>query len=153
MAFNLVTARQDYAKFVQPLDTAFLEEIRTDINNYFSLNTGSVTSEATLWEAFKVVIRGKCISRQSGVLKSIRTSLANIELQIKDLEQRVYTDGDADSHAALKSKLLEYEEEANREIKFLGQYAEARRYGEGDRPGHTLANMLKPPAPWHVFQN
>lgn len=142
------TSRQTFSWRLPPhalLDAAFLEEIRADIQDYFSFNTGSVTSEASLWEAFKVVIRGKCISRQSGVLKAIRTTLADIETQIKDLERRVYIEGDPAPHADIKTKLAEYEEEATRETRFLGQYAEARRYGEGDRPGHTLASMLRAP--------
>lgn len=46
--------------------------------------------------------------------------------------------------APIRGKISEFEEEANREIKFLGKYVTARHYEEGDQPGKMLANILKP---------
>ncbi|KAJ1203668.1 hypothetical protein NDU88_007452, partial [Pleurodeles waltl] len=110
-------------------------------------NVGSVDREATLWEAFKVVIRGQCIARQAGVLRAIRGTLVALEADIKRLERTFLEAGESEVPGLLKPKLLEYNEEAMQEVKFPGKYAEARRYGEGGRPGKVLANMIRPPRP------
>ncbi|KAJ1092298.1 hypothetical protein NDU88_005409 [Pleurodeles waltl] len=41
-------------------------------------------------------------------------------------------------------KLQEFQELARTEIQHVGKYATARVYGEGDRPGRVLANLLRP---------
>lgn len=38
------------------------QELRTVLSQYFDLNTGSVPTESTLWEAHKAVVRGHCIA-------------------------------------------------------------------------------------------
>ncbi|XP_078506414.1 A.superbus venom factor 1-like [Lissotriton helveticus] len=124
-------------------DEAFKEEIRTDIIDYFALNSGSEPAVATLWDAFKVVIWGKCIARQEGVLKAMRGTITRIEGQIRVLERNFCSATNPVVAAELKDKLLEFAEEAQRELTFLGKYAEARRYGEGDRPGPALAGMIR----------
>lgn len=44
-----------------------------------------------------------------------------------------------------RAKLLgEFQELAQRETAYLGKYARARVYGEGERPGRTLVRLLTP---------
>lgn len=40
---------------------------------------------------------------------------------------------------------MKFQEEADRETKYMYKYTQARRYGEGDRPGKTLAALLRAP--------
>lgn len=127
--------------------TAFKAEVRDEILNYFETNKASVDSSSTLWEAFKVVIRGVCISKQSGVLKSLRSTLSTLEHDIQSCEQRYYTTGDITNLAEIRTKLTDFQEAAEAEVKYLGTYTKARQYGEGDRPGRTLANTLKHRSP------
>lgn len=126
------------------LDQAFREEIRKDISDYFNENEGSVKTVGTLWEAFKVVIRGCCIAKQAGVLKSIGQRLHTLEDQLKDNEKRFFNSGEGTHMASARELLSEYTEEANREVTFMGKCSTARWYGEGDRPGRTLADLLRP---------
>lgn len=72
------------------MDSAFAADIAAEIDSYFQLNEGTVESSSTLWEAFKVVIRGSCISKQSGVLKSIRITLTSLEHDLKLLETQYF---------------------------------------------------------------
>ncbi|XP_078540694.1 embryonic protein UVS.2-like [Lissotriton helveticus] len=125
-------------------DPVFVEEIREDITTYFEENAGSASSEAIVWDAFKAVIRGQCIARKAGVLRSIRDTLATLEGELKDLDAAFSSDPSLENAGALKTKLLAFNEEAEREVKFLGKQAEARRYGEGDRPSRTLARLITP---------
>lgn len=123
-------------------DPVFAAELREAIEEYFALNTGSVDSVATLWEAFKAYTRGICISKSAGVLRSLRGTLAQIETRLRELDEGAAGQDSPDLHtqAAL---LAEFREAADREVNFLGQNAMAHRYGEGERPGRTLARILK----------
>lgn len=111
----------------------------------FEHNVGSVESAGVLWEAFKVVLRGHCIAGQNRVLRDIRSSLGRLDLELHALEAQYFTTPSTTTLGNIRSKLTEYQEEADREITFLHKYAIAHRYGEGDRPGKTLANLLRPP--------
>lgn len=92
-----------------------------------------------------MVIQGKWIARQAGVLKYIRQTLKTLEKDICELELEYYRSGNGALLSQIRSKLSGFEEEAQREVKYLGRNAQARRYGEGDRPGKTLVALLKPP--------
>ena len=52
-------------------DTVFHDQLKAEIETYFSQNWGSTDSHLTEWEAFKVVARGCCINGVVG----IRTTL------------------------------------------------------------------------------
>lgn len=88
-------------------------------------------------------IRGVAMSKHSGVLRSLRQRLMLFERKIGDCESRALLEGNAANTEALKQLLAEYQEEADTEVQHLGKYARARAYGEGDRPGSVLANMMK----------
>lgn len=127
------------------LDDQFNEAVRAAIELYFELNTGSVTSWATLWEAFKAYIRGICISQHAGTLRDIRKSLQTLELRLAALDAPPPTVPSAiNSHTRL-SLLHEFRELADRETLYLSKYSAARKYGEGERPGRALAQLLRPP--------
>lgn len=66
-------------------DTVLREELRTAIVNYFALNTGSVSTQSALWEAFKACIRGVCMSTQTAVLRDLKRSLARLEEELAKL--------------------------------------------------------------------
>ena len=50
----------------QLLDLLFCAEVRSAIEEFFSINEGSVASAGVLWESFKVYISGICISKVAG---------------------------------------------------------------------------------------
>lgn len=127
------------------LDQVLHEDLRGKIEDYFTLNEGTVESPGTLWEAFKALVRGDCIALKTGVLKDIRNTLARLEKELKQLEQRQIVAPASAITAQIRQKLTEFQEEAERETKFLYKYAQARRYGGGDRPGKTLAALLRAP--------
>lgn len=126
-------------------DPVFNEEIRNHITEYFAFNTGTVTSCITLWDAFKSVIRGHCIAGQTRVLKDIRNRLQSLETELHTLETQYYATASTTLFTAIRTKLTDYQEEAQRETQFLCKHAQARSYGERDRPSKTLAYLLRPP--------
>lgn len=126
-------------------DQVFSQELRVKLEEYFELNEGSVDSPGTLWEACKVVIRGCCMSLKTGVLRSIRNTLQTLETELAEIEARLQDTPTDRARAEFRTKLTQYQEEADREVSFLTKDAQARRYGEGDRAGRTLANMIRAP--------
>lgn len=126
-------------------DDAFHAEIRDAIEEYFRLNTDTVDTWATLWEAFKAFIRGVCISKRGGILRSLQAELRSLETALAGVDTQLLTDPDPALLKRRHALLLEFREVAERESSFLGKYHTARKYGEGERPGRTLAQLLKPP--------
>ncbi|KAJ1214279.1 hypothetical protein NDU88_001902 [Pleurodeles waltl] len=104
-----------------------------------------MSSSGTLWEAFKVVIRGICLSKQHGALKALRREMADIEGRLVELERRLAEGWSGEVLAEIRREVSLYEEASLREICFTGRHARARRYGEGERAGRTLADMLRRP--------
>ncbi|KAJ1188534.1 hypothetical protein NDU88_005295 [Pleurodeles waltl] len=126
-------------------DAVFREEIHTEIVDFFIHKKDSVNSPSTPWEAFKAVLRATCIVKQSGVLRAIRRSLTRQEQEIRTLDTQYFTSKDAGTLVNIHDKLMEFQEEALRETRYLYRNAQAQCYGEGDRPGKILAGLLRPP--------
>lgn len=126
------------------LDPVFREHINQHIIEFFSINKGSVNSLGTLWDAFKSVIQRHCIAGQARVLRDIRTCLSKLETELHGLEQQYYREATATTIRDIRLKVSEYQDEAERELRFQHKHATARRYGEGDRPSKTLAYLLRP---------
>ncbi|KAJ1130341.1 hypothetical protein NDU88_008694 [Pleurodeles waltl] len=81
-------------------------------------------------------------AKQHGILRALRRDLANPEWQFRDLEEQNYASGDVTFVAESTDKLNQFDEAGGREVCYLGKAARARRYGEGDGAGRTLANLL-----------
>lgn len=68
------------------LDPIFQAELEQEILEFFPRNEHSVTQCSTVWEAFKVTIRGICIAKGGGILKDIRITLHKLENDIREAE-------------------------------------------------------------------
>ncbi|KAJ1140583.1 hypothetical protein NDU88_006932 [Pleurodeles waltl] len=110
-------------------DADFREEVREAIVLFFDENRGSVMTAGTLWEAFKVVIRGVCLSKQHGMLKTLCQVLMELEGRIAELVEN----WSGEVLGELRSVVSLYEEASLREICFLGRTAWARRCGARDQ--------------------
>ncbi|KAJ1109003.1 hypothetical protein NDU88_006373 [Pleurodeles waltl] len=126
-------------------DKVFREEVREAIRLFFAENRGSVGSPGTLWEAFKVVIRGVCLSKQHGIVKALRREMADIERRLGELERRLAATWSSEVLAEIRREVSLHEEASLREVCFFGRHAQARRYGEGEKAGRTLAGLLRRP--------
>ncbi|KAJ1084137.1 hypothetical protein NDU88_004290 [Pleurodeles waltl] len=60
------------------------------------------------------------------------------------LEQEHRDTADVRTLGHIRAKLQEFQERALSEVRHMGKYAVARAYGEGDRPGKVLANLIRP---------
>ncbi|KAJ1176971.1 hypothetical protein NDU88_002238 [Pleurodeles waltl] len=76
-------------------EPVFRDEVREAIIDYFDCNKGSVQSPTVLCKAFKEVIRGVCIAKQNGILRTLRCELYALKEELGDLERSYYALGDA----------------------------------------------------------
>ncbi|KAJ1147755.1 hypothetical protein NDU88_000614 [Pleurodeles waltl] len=84
------------------------------------------------------------MSRYAGVLRSIQRRLQLLEGELSQLEQEHRDTADVHILGHLRAMLQEFQETALSEIRHMGKYSTARVYGEGDRPGRVLANLIHP---------
>lgn len=89
-------------------------------------------------------MRGICMSKHSGILKDLRRSLSRLEQDLSELDTATFPPSQVNSSTQRLAILSEYRELADREILYLSKYPTARRYGEGERPGRTLAHTIRP---------
>ncbi|KAJ1100061.1 hypothetical protein NDU88_005150 [Pleurodeles waltl] len=109
---------------------AFREELRQAIEEFFFTNIGMVDKSATVWETFKVSIRGVAISKHAGVLRSIQNSLVKLDKELATLKQQHRVMVDLGLFGDIKGKIDEYHEQAQQEVEHLGKYSVAHRYEE-----------------------
>lgn len=62
------------------------EQIRTDIKQYFDENDNGEVSPQTLWDACKVVLRGKLIGYCSNLKKQRKAKIEQLQLELEKLE-------------------------------------------------------------------
>lgn len=61
-----------------------VDQIKVEIKNYFEINTTPQMKSSTMWDAFKVVIRGKLINLNTMVRKKKNEEISQLQ---KDLEK------------------------------------------------------------------
>ncbi|KAJ1107642.1 hypothetical protein NDU88_005032 [Pleurodeles waltl] len=89
-------------------------------------------------------LRGITLPKHVGVHSSIRNRLAQLDLELAELEWQHMETEERHLLASIKTKIDECHKVSQSEVNHLGKYAVARVYGEGERPGATLAALLQP---------
>ena len=67
------------------------EEIKEEIKKYLETNDNENTTTQNLWDAAKVVLRGKFIAIQSYLKKQETSQINNLTLHLKKLEKEQQT--------------------------------------------------------------
>ena len=63
------------------------QEVKEEIKKYLEANENDNTTAQNLWDAAKVVIRGKYIAIQAFLKKEERSQIHNLTLHLKQLEK------------------------------------------------------------------
>ena len=63
------------------------EEIKKEIKKFLERNDNENMTNQNLWDAAKVVLRGKCIAIQSYLKKQEKHRMDNLTLHLKQLEK------------------------------------------------------------------
>ncbi|KAJ1114375.1 hypothetical protein NDU88_002613 [Pleurodeles waltl] len=123
---------------------ALHDELADAIKDSFPFNIGSVDSIRTVGETLKVYIRGINIAKHARVLQSIPGRLYFLEKELAQLEREHLRTSDSQILGRIRIKLVEFQDMALTEVQHMGKYATSRIYGEGERPGAVLANLVCP---------
>ena len=67
------------------------KEIKEEIRNYLETNENESTMIQNLWDAAKVVWRGKFIAIQAYIKKQEKSQINNLTLHLKELEKEEQT--------------------------------------------------------------
>lgn len=123
-------------------DPVFHEELRVTIDNDFTENAQSTASRSLEWDAFKVVVRGHCMSSTVGVRKLLRQDVDQAERHLREVEQLHHADPTA------RDELLTAREELATQMERLRScdYREylVRAQAERDKVGSLLAWLANP---------
>ncbi|KAJ1197785.1 hypothetical protein NDU88_001633 [Pleurodeles waltl] len=60
-------------------DTEYKKDLQDVLNGYFSANCGTAKTRGVEWEALKVVIRGRSLSKSYGIRKRLDRELTQQE--------------------------------------------------------------------------
>ena len=67
------------------------EEIKEEIRKYLETNDNENTTTQNLWDAAKVILRGKFIAIQAYLKKQEKSQVNNLTLHLKKLEKEEQT--------------------------------------------------------------
>lgn len=124
-------------------DASFCQYISTKISEFLESNDNSEVTDSTLWETFKVVIRGHIISFESSLKKERRKRLSEIEIELSQLELVYRT---SSSPSTLQNILkLKYEYNTILSNQICDQLFKIRQkhFELGDKPHKLLAQQLR----------
>ncbi|KAJ1135301.1 hypothetical protein NDU88_001741 [Pleurodeles waltl] len=87
----------------------------------------------------------ECLDKHAERLdQSERGRLCSLEQELAQLEQEHLHGADSRAGGHIHTKLIEFQDTAFMEIQHLEKYATARAYGDGERAGSVLANLIRP---------
>lgn len=124
-------------------DASFCQYISTKISEFLENNDNSEVTDSSLWETFKVVIRGHIISFESSLKKERRKRLSEIEIELSQLEHVYRT---SSSPSTLQNILkLKYEYNTILSSQICDQLFKIRQkhFELGDKPHKLLAQQLR----------
>ncbi|KAJ1162477.1 hypothetical protein NDU88_002945 [Pleurodeles waltl] len=87
---------------------------------------------------------GATVCCQAGILRDIWRSIKRVEERHAEIDSPEETQDGELLYGKCSKLLEEFRSLAEWEVAYLGWYARAFRYGEGERPGRTLANLVRP---------
>lgn len=123
-------------------DPEFLEYVGKQIDYYFEQNTNQ-TSACIRWEAFKAFLRGQMISFTNFKHKTSRIEMEQLEKNIKDIENEIFTNSTDSLIIELNKLRAKYNIiSANKAIKSLLRLKQSY-YEQGDKASKILAWQIK----------
>lgn len=132
-------------------DKVFADSLQEDINMFFELNIGSTPRLATVWDASKAFIRGKCIAYASKKKKESVKKVKLLEKQIRNLEKELvhgFTDLKFKQLCKLKFDLNDF---FNKKAEYALFRLKTKHYESGEKAGKLLARQIKQQDASHVI--
>jgi len=132
-------------------DKVFIDSLQDDIKMFFELNIGSTQRLATVWDASKAFIRGKCIAYASRKKKESVKKMKLLEKQISDLEREL-VQGFSDSKFKQLCQLkFDLHELFNKKAEYALFRLKTKYYESGEKAGKLLARQIKQHEASHII--
>uniref|UniRef100_A0A3B1JFC8 Reverse transcriptase domain-containing protein n=1 Tax=Astyanax mexicanus TaxID=7994 RepID=A0A3B1JFC8_ASTMX len=124
-------------------EKGFQEYCSARIVEYLDFNDTGETSDSTLWEAFKAVMRGHILSYEAELKKQKRKRLSEIELQFSTLEQEFRKSASQSTLASIMKLKYEYNNILSSQIKTLLLKVKQKHFELGNKPSCLLSYQLR----------
>lgn len=147
LQFENILPKQKYSWRFNPLlleDPSFMEYMTARIDEFLITNDNGEVSDSTLWEVFKVVIRGHIISFESSKKRELNRCLTEIEKTLPVLGE-MYRSSllQSDYNKILKFK-YEYNTILGKCVSSLLLKLRQKHFELGNQPEKLLANLNRP---------
>lgn len=146
LQFKDILSKQKYSWRFNPLllnDHSFIDHMTACIDEFLTTNDNGEVSDSTLWEAFKVVMRGHIISSESYTKRELNRRLRDIDKMLPVLEE-MYRSSllQSDYNKILKLK-YEYNSILNKSVSSQLLKLKQKYFELGDKPNKLLASQLR----------
>lgn len=117
--------------------------IKETIDEYMSINDNGSVSPSILWDGTKAVLRGKCIELASHLKKHRRAKQAELESEIRRLEQIHKINRDKKVLSQLKDKKVNLDKLLTYKAEGAMRFTDQKYYEMGNRASRLLAFQLR----------
>lgn len=134
--FKNILSKQQYSWRFNPLlleDRSFIDHMSACRDDFLTTNDNGEASDSTLWEAFKVVIRGHTISSESPKKRELNGRLSDIEKKASGTSRNVSILLQTDYKKILRLK-YEYNTILNKCVSNLLLKFKQKHFELGDKP-------------------
>lgn len=124
-------------------DEQFVSTLKEDIKYFLEINVGSTKRLATVWDALKAFVRGKCLAFSSKKVKENKAKIRTLEERIGTLEKQIagkFDDNKVKEICQLKFSLHEI---YNKKAEYALFRLKTNFYENGEKTGRLLARQLK----------
>lgn len=126
----------------------YQEQVASEIDNFFTINAGSVSNPHILWNARKASLRGLLIKLGAHEKKKRNATIDSLIRQIKALEQSHNANPTTTLDLALRKARQELSEHLQGNFYFYLKRLCLTWYSQHNKPGTLLAKQFK-----HQFTN
>lgn len=109
--------------------------IKSEIQEFWEHNEGSIEDHGIIWDAFKSVLRGRIIQRSSLLKKAENQRLLKLDQEIKTLEKQHMEQRDSVTWGKLNELKCELNDILNRKTEFALFCTRQKYFERGERAG------------------
>lgn len=124
-------------------DEKFVSTLKEDIKYFLEVNVGSTDKLATVWDALKAFVRGKCLGYSSNKVKESKEKIQILEKRIGILDKQLAGKFDNNKFKEVCQLKFSLHEMYNRRAEYALFRLKTNFYENGEKTGKLLARQLK----------
>lgn len=124
-------------------DEQFVLSLQNDIEYFSQVNVGSTDRLATVWDALKAFVRGKCLGYCSKKIKENKNKIKTLEEKIGIFEKQLAEKFDETKFKEICKLKFNLHEIYNRKAEYALFRLKTNFYENGEKTGKLLARQLK----------